>query len=241
MSSKPVFIGIAVLAAFIAATVATAVVVFLAPSRTKTVNPGDAMAVIQASPRTSDPEATIIPGQPPEILSSMKILPFKLIDHNGEPVDETILDGKVTIVDFIFTRCPGPCPLMTSEMRRVQQALEGTGVQIVSFSVDADYDTPEVLRKYAATNGANLDTWTFITGDTTQIADLAIKGLGFALEKSEPSPGVASDGPNILHPTHFILVGPDRQILAIAGIGNQAHIDLLVDGARRVAAGLEGG
>ena len=237
MSSKMALFGIAVLAALLAASAATAVVMFLAPMRTKTINPGNLPTVIQPAP-----EGTIIPGQPPEILSAMKILPFKLIDHNGNPVDETILDGKVTIVDFIFTRCPGPCPLMTSEMRRVQKSLEGTGVQIVSFSVDADYDTPEVLRKYAATNGADLETWTFITGDTAQIADLAIKGLGFALEKSEPSPGIASDGPNILHPTHFILVGPDRQVLAIAGIGNQAHIDLLVDGARRVATtGLEGG
>jgi protein SCO1 len=226
MSRNLVLIIVIVLGAIIAATTATAVVVLLAPARTKTVAAGP---------------TTIIPGQPPEILSSMKILPFQLIDQNGDPVDETMLDGKVTIVDFIFTRCPGPCPLMTSEMRRVQQVLEGTGVQIVSFSVDSDYDTPEVLRKYAATNGADLETWTFVTGDATQIADLAIKGLGFALEKSDPSPGVASDGPNILHPTHFILVGPDRQVLAIAGIGNQAHIDLLVDGARRVARGLEGG
>ena len=239
MSRNLVLIIVVVLCAIIAATTATAVVVFLKPLRTTTVNPGGS-TIVEVSPADEDSD-TIIPGQPPEILSSMKILPFNLIDQDGNPVDETMLDGKVTIVDFIFTRCPGPCPLMTSEMRRVQQKLEGTGVQIASFSVDSDYDTPEVLRQYAATNGADLSTWTFVTGDANQIADLAIKGLGFALEKSDPSPGVASDGPNILHPTHFILVGPDRQILAIAGIGNQAHIDLLVEGARRLAAGLEGG
>ena len=236
MSRNLVLIVVLVVGALIAATTATAVVMFLSPLREKAVNPGETPEPVQVSA-----DEAIIPGQPPEVLESMKILPFNLIDQDGNPVDETMLDGHVTIVDFFFTRCPGPCPLMTSELRRIQESLRGTGVQIVSFSVDADHDAPEVLHQYAATNGADLKTWTFVTGDPDKIAALAIDGLGFALQKSEPSSITGSDGPNILHPTHFILVGPDRRVLAIAGFSNKAHIDLLVRGARRLAAGLKGG
>lgn len=232
------FFVVAVIAAVVAATAATAVLVFMAPVRARPVAPGPTPVVPVNPPKGGD---SIIPGQPADVLSSMQILPFDLVDQDGEPIDETIFDGRVTIVDFFFTRCPGPCPLMTSELRRIQSELAGTGVRIVSFSVDAGHDSPEVLRQYAASTGADLDTWTFVTGDEARIAALAIEGLGFALEKVEASADATSDGPNILHPTHFVLVDPDGKVRALAGLGNREHIDLLVAGARGLASGAKGG
>jgi len=230
------FVLVIVICALVAASAATVTVMLLSPMRARPVQPQQRTAVDR-----SKGGETIIPGQTSDLLSSMKILGFDLVDQNGDPVDESIFDGHITIVDFFFTRCPGPCPLMTSELRRIQKSLDGTGVRIVSFSVDADHDEPAVLRQYAATNSADLSTWTFVTGDAEQVAELAIDGLGFALQQAEPSPDATSDGPNILHPTHFILVGPKREVLALAGLGNREHIDLLVAGARRLAEGLDGG
>lgn len=233
--SRPLqFFIIAVVAAVLIASTATAVLLFLAPARTVPAEPGASPPVVRVDPATGD---AIIPGQSAEALADMTILPFDLVDQNGEPVDESIFEGRVTIVDFFFTRCPGPCPLMTSELGRIQDELAGTGVRIVSFSVDAGHDDPAVLRAYAETNGADLSTWTFVTGDEERIAALASDGLGFALQRAEPSADVTSDGPNILHPTHFILVGPDAKVRALASVGNSEHIDLLVEGARRLASG----
>jgi protein SCO1/2 len=235
MSRQVQIFVVAIVAALLAASAATGVVWLLRPARTHAVDGGGPVIRIEAPD-----DGSIIPGQSAEVLGDMKILPFNLIDQDGEAVDETVFDGHVTIVDFFFTRCPGPCPLMTSELRRIQQEFEGTGVRIVSFSVDAEHDDPAELRTYATANHADLATWTFVTGDAERIAALAIEGLGFALQKSEPSGAGGSDGPNILHPTHFVLVGPDRRVRAIAGIGNREHIDRLVAGARRLA-GAEGG
>lgn len=217
--------------AVIAATVATGVVLVLAPARVQSTGPA---LVVPLSPGAD----TIIPGQPPEVLADMKIRPFRLIDQDGKPVDETIFRGKISIIDFFFTRCPGPCPTMTAEMRRIQQELAGTGVQFISFSVDAEYDGPHVLRSYADSYRADLSTWTFVTGDPAQIEAMMTQGLGFAFERDRSAPVTLSNGEqgdNILHPTHLVLVGPDRSVLALAAVGNHEHVQLLVEGARRLA------
>lgn len=215
-------------AAVVAASIATGMFFLLGSSRT--------VAVGGPVPISGDADS-IIPGQPRDVLESMHILPFQLVDQDGNPVDQHIFDGKVSIIDFFFTRCPGPCPAMTSEMRRIQQELAGTGVQFISFSVDADHDGPSVLRSYAESYGADLSNWTFVTGDPEQITAMVTEGLGYALDRDTSNQVTLSDGSkgdNILHPTHLVLVGPDRSVLALAAVGNHEHIDLLVKGARRL-------
>jgi len=59
------------------------------------------------------------------------------------------LTGKIWIADFIYTTCPGPCPMISTRMGELQKPLEKTDVHLVSFSVDPGKDTPDVLRKYA--------------------------------------------------------------------------------------------
>ncbi|MCL4220065.1 MAG: SCO family protein [Phycisphaerales bacterium] len=217
--------------AVVAATIATGVMLVLAPSRVQHTGP----TVVVPLARGAN---TIIPGQPPEVLADMKILPFRLINQDARPVDETIFHGKISIIDFFFTRCPGPCPTMTTEIRRIQQELADTRVQFISFSVDAQYDGPGVLRAYAESYGADLSNWTFVTGDPAQIEAIMTQGLGFAFERDKTAPVTLSNGEqgdNILHPTHLVLVGPDRTVLALAAVGNHEHIQLLVEGARRLA------
>jgi len=75
--------------------------------------------------------------------------PFQLIDQNNQPFGSAQLLGKIWIADFIYTTCPGPCPMISTRMSEMQKPLEKTDVQLVSFSVDPEKDTPEVLRSYA--------------------------------------------------------------------------------------------
>jgi protein SCO1 len=76
---------------------------------------------------------------------------FRLLERSGKTLGLADLKGKVWIADFIFTRCPGPCPRMTSKMASLQRdLLNEDRVRLVSISVDPAFDTPEVLAKYAA-------------------------------------------------------------------------------------------
>jgi protein SCO1/2 len=91
---------------------------------------------------------------------------FTLTDQNGAPFSSSsALRGQVWVADFIFTNCQGPCPRMSSQMHEVQKALAGMdGVRLVSFTVDPDRDTPEVLAAYSRRFLAEPGRWFFLTG-----------------------------------------------------------------------------
>jgi protein SCO1/2 len=91
---------------------------------------------------------------------------FRLTSQTGEPFDRKALEGKVWVADFIFTHCPGPCPRLSAQMRRVQTAVaEFPDVRLISFSVDPERDTPPVLAEYANRYHAQPGRWFFLTGD----------------------------------------------------------------------------
>src|SRR6266481_7297210 len=103
--------------------------------------------------------------QPPPLPVLGQIPGFELTDETGQPFDRKALDGKVWVADFIFTTCTGPCPRMSSLMRQVQQASGAIpGVQLVSFTVDPEHDTPAALALYAARYHAQSERWHFLTG-----------------------------------------------------------------------------
>ena len=134
-------------------------------------------------------------------LSSLGTVPhFQLTNQNGQPFDSAQLKGKIWIADFIFTTCPGPCPIISSRMSELQRPLEKTGVHLVSFTVDPEKDTPEVLRGYAERLGADPDRWDFLTGARTAIYDLSHNGFKLGV-----SDGSEADGGPV-HSTRVVLV-----------------------------------
>jgi len=123
---------------------------------------------------------------------------FSLTDQNGQTMTKDDLRGKIWIADFIFTRCAGPCPLMTARMLEMQKALAKTPeVKLVSVTVDPEYDTPEVLKAYAEANFADPERWKFLTGDKAVIETLVTEGFmqHLAEENGEP-----------VHGTMFLIV-----------------------------------
>src|SRR5258708_40040602 len=74
---------------------------------------------------------------------------FVLVNQDGQNFGSAQLRGKIWIADFIYTTCPGPCPMISSRMSELQKPLEKSDVHLVSFSVDPAKDTPQVLRGYA--------------------------------------------------------------------------------------------
>lgn len=131
-------------------------------------------------------------------LPSLGLVPdFTLIDQsNHEFRSADALKRKVWIADFIFTHCPGPCPRMTSQLGKVQYALAGEpDIRLVSFTVDPNQDTPQVLDAYAKQFKARQGQWYFLTG--TQEALNQLSRHAFKLGDV--------DG-NLEHSTKFALV-----------------------------------
>lgn len=110
---------------------------------------------------------------------------FSFQSQTGATVTRGDLSGKIWIANFIFTRCAGPCPVMTERLAEVQRAL-GAGnddVRLVSVSVDPEFDRPEVLAKYAARFGADPARWLFLTGDPATVQKYVTKGMLLPLAK----------------------------------------------------------
>ena len=128
---------------------------------------------------------------------------FTLTNQQGQPFGSADLGGKIWVADFIFTHCPTICPTMTLEMARLQSDFVEQPVYFVSFSVDAERDTPEVLSRYAAQYGADERRWQFLTGEKERIYQLAKEGFSLA---------AGHRGSDILHSPRFVLVTPDGDI-----------------------------
>lgn len=127
---------------------------------------------------------------------------FTFTDQHGKTLSTEALKGKVWVANFIFTRCAGPCPLMTSRMAALNQSLsdKAEGVELVTITVDPEFDTPEVLKKYSERVGGS-PRWHFLTGPKDKVEETISKGFLQALAK-EPS-GMP------VHSTRFILVDRD--------------------------------
>lgn len=139
---------------------------------------------------------------------------FSLVDSNGKPLSQAQLAGQVWVADFIFTHCPGVCPVLSAQMAKLQRALAGPGadpVRLVSFSVDPANDTPEVLRAYGERFGAQPGRWLFVTGQREALYTLI--GQGFHLAVAERPPSENSDGEGLItHSDRFVLVDRNLQI-----------------------------
>ncbi len=126
---------------------------------------------------------------------------FTLTDQADRMFMNDKLSGMVWVVDFIFTRCAGPCPKMTQRMSEFQNVMAGLDdFRLVTFTVDPEYDTPAKLAEYGEAFGADPGRWAFLTGARQKIHELCINGFKLAVGKDP------SDENNILHSTRFVLV-----------------------------------
>ena len=107
---------------------------------------------------------------------------FELIDQAGRSVSLQSLGDRVLLVDFIYTSCPGPCPVQTSNQAALQRRIPASmrdGVHFVSISIDPVVDQPEVLERYALERGADLSNWSFLTGPTEVVSEVVRRwGVG---------------------------------------------------------------
>lgn len=153
---------------------------------------------------------------------------FALLNQNGEKVTEKDMGGKVTVVNFFFTVCPGICPKMMSNMDYVQQAfIDDSDLLIFSHSVTPTYDSVPVLKGYAADKGIVKSTWHLLTGERDVIYDLG-RNQYFV----EEDLGLEKDPNDFIHTENFVLVDQKRRIRGIYNGLNKSSVRQLIADAR---------
>ncbi|HWN64841.1 MAG TPA: SCO family protein [Candidatus Binatus sp.] len=125
---------------------------------------------------------------------------FELVNQDGQRFGSAQLAGKIWIADFIYTSCPGPCPMISTRMSELQKPLEKTDVHLVSFSVDPEKDTPDVLRGYAEKLHAEPKRWDFLTGRKSAIYNLSHNDFKLAVSDGSDEAGIP------VHSTRMVLV-----------------------------------
>src|SRR5262245_48644466 len=112
---------------------------------------------------------------------------YPCVERSGKATRTSELRGKFLVVDFMFTSCGGPCPRMSEAMSKLQGALAGADdVRLVSFSVDPERDTPEVLAKYADAHGAEQERWLFLRAELPELREIAYDRLGLVGSREQP-------------------------------------------------------
>lgn len=149
---------------------------------------------------------------------------FTLTNQNGKSVTEKTVDGKICVVDFFFTTCPGICRKMTKNMLLLQDAFEGdSDVLLLSHTVTPERDSVGQLKAYAEIKGIKDKNWHLLTGDRKLIYDLG-RNYYFA----EEDLGVGKDEHDFLHTENFILIDQNRRIRGIYNGLNKNDIEQII-------------
>jgi protein SCO1/2 len=152
-----------------------------------------------------------------------------LVDQHGRKISLASLKGHPVLFDFIYTTCPGPCLLLTAQMKKVADRLGprlGTEARIVSITVDPEHDHPAQLLAYANAQGADVNGWLFLTGKPKQIEDVMAR---FNLVRQREADGTVD------HVLEFFMVdAKGRTILQY--LGQEAEPERVASDVERAAA-----
>lgn len=161
---------------------------------------------LEASPAGKPDVIVAKPSDAPPVVGwdPKGIADFELTERSGRKVTKADLMGRPWVVSFIFTKCAGPCLSVTHSMTRLQEALKGTNVRLVTLTVDPDRDTPEVLEQFASAFEADAENWLFLTGEKKLIHELSLKSFLMPIQEMQGKDRVP--GWEVLHTTNILLV-----------------------------------
>jgi cytochrome oxidase Cu insertion factor (SCO1/SenC/PrrC family) len=144
---------------------------------------------------------------------------FSLTNQEGQATSLAALTNHVWVADIIFTRCAGPCPRITGQMRSVETLLpQDSRARLVTLTTDPDFDSPSVLKRYGERFGADFNRWMFLTGTKAQIAGLAGDSLKLSAVPVKPEDRL-NDADLFIHTTIFVLVDKHAQLRGVFETG----------------------
>tara|TARA_R110002049_G_scaffold213973_1_gene385490 strand:+ start:6894 stop:7634 length:741 start_codon:yes stop_codon:yes gene_type:complete len=125
-----------------------------------------------------------------------KVPAFSFTNQNGETITNKDYEGKVYVVEFFFSTCPTICPRMNKNLIQIQNTFKDfENFGVASFTINPDYDTPEVLKSYAEQYGVKNPNWHLMTGDKEAIYKLANEGFNlYTAEEDDVAGGFEHSG-----------------------------------------------
>lgn len=147
---------------------------------------------------------------------------FELVNQEGARVGKKDLAGKPFVAAFMFSNCTTACPMMAGKMKGLQEQIQDPRVRMVSFTVDPERDTPEVLAGYLKRFEADTKRWFFLTGTKEEMVAVE-KGFGVRLPRAaadgrnnEANPAPSTNPMDVLpHSDRFILVDGEGRVRGI--------------------------
>jgi protein SCO1 len=177
--------------------------------------------------------------RPPPAMPFVGHVPaFAMKDQRGQPFDTMSLAGTPWVADFVFTSCQQTCPRLTARMKEVRDKVAAKragrelGVRFVSFSVDPENDTPEVLAAYAAKNGADAANWSFLTGVSDDVQKVVVEGFKITAQRIERNAGEK----DILHGNWFVVGDESLNIRGYYNTDTSDDADVIVRDVLRLIA-----
>jgi protein SCO1/2 len=155
---------------------------------------------------------------------------FRLLNQDGQHVSRDDLLGHVWVGAFIFTRCPGPCPLISQRMKDIQRQASDQ-IRLVSFSVDPEFDTPAVLKAYARQWSAETGNWHFLTSAEPSDVERVAEGFKIAATRVAPE---GDRPPDIVHGTHLFVVDQRGVVRALAGSSSPQSVPEVLSVVKRL-------
>ena len=138
------------------------------------------------------------------------IPPFEFIDQNGQLFSSKALEDKIYVANFFFATCPTICPKMSTNMLQVQDRFQDRDdFRLLSFTVNPEHDTPEVLKEYAEKVHATDGVWTFLTGNKDSIYSVGFNGYFVSAQKDSIAPG------GFLHSSNLMLIDGEGRLRGV--------------------------
>ena len=152
------------------------------------------------------------------------ITDFSLTNQNGKTITQANYNNKIYVADFFFTTCGTICPVMTSNMKKVQQKiLLDDDIKLLSHTVMPEIDTVAQLKRYAIEKGVLTNKWNLVTGSKKEIYNLARKS--YLVAKYDPT---KEDGYGLVHTENFVLIDKQKRIRGMYDGTNEEDIDRLL-------------
>jgi len=161
------------------------------------------------------------------VLSSVPT--FSFVDQSGAPFTTAQLSGKIWVANFIFTRCPNICPKFTAKMGTLQDRSreQFPELTLVSFTVDPENDTPEVLTTYGQKFHADFARWHFLRGERAELERVIRDGMLQPMDR-----GDGKDLNTVVHGSYFALIDQKLQVRGVYRFSEPGAVDDVLRDAR---------
>jgi protein SCO1/2 len=154
---------------------------------------------------------------------------FQFTNQSGQTVGESFVKNKIWVANYFFTSCSSTCPIMMSNLLKVQSAFaKDSSVRLISFTVDPERDSAARLNKYAHNHFINTAQWQLATGAKKDLYEFARKGLFIVASDGDGGPD------DFIHSSYLVLVDKDNHIRGYYDGTQAGEIKTLIDDIKKL-------